>query len=1183
MLEKIFTTLTRLLYVRVASIIALGLCLLWQDAAAQTARDPLKWPFAQNSIWNMPIGSNAVYRDAGIVSPKDGMRTDENILILTPNAPKKDFKEGTSGWPSNNWDRCNPTSRTWYRAGVPDNFVVNPSNWKGRVPNLPTAVLMDDGKTLKQGQPFARCSNGSNPVYKYPYPEVDIYGDGIRGAHGGAGMSSIGGAIRMGELLPGSVIKHALKVEVWSILYYYYDRNENDGKRGYRWPAVKADAGAAYSGCDNYAGNKEFFQMGSLMALKPDFNVNGLRTEPGRIIARALQDYGGYIVDNTCWDIYAIATEWSPEGRVIDEFEDEYGYPFDFKPNNGTQNSDWGRDIIDVFTALHVVDNNGPNSIGGGGTPRAPLAPPFGDSNDPIYTLTVNGGTGGGLYTAGTSVSIAAAPAPVGQIFDAWTGETSGIANLNSPNTILTMPEADATISATYRAVTPADCNAFSLSKEAEAGDNTRSGTARTNNKSAASGGVVIGYIGQGANNYLEINNINVPCGGDYNLEVDFISGETRTLYVDVNGGDTFTRSVNSGGWQTVSSFSETISLNQGNNTLKFYNDGGSCPDIDQITVMLTNGTPDPDPETYTLSVTSGDGDGDYLAGAVVNISSASAPAGQEFDMWTGDVSGIADVSAASTTLTMPASDVSITATYRDLPPVTFMLTVNQGIGDGDYEAGMVVNITADMAPAGQEFDAWTGDVSGVADVSDPTTSITMGASDATVSATYKDLPPAGGEVLVKINFQPSGSAVPSGYIRDRGQAYGSRSGFTFGWLGGANNNARQRSGSAEMKLRTFNHMAKNGNRTWEISVPNGTYSLEIGCADLQYTDQVNTLNVEGVMVTDPDGQDNIDIYTNVVVQVTDGRLTISPGSGSSNPKISYVDIETTGTTAPPMEYTLTVSNGSGDGNYEAGEVVNISADMAPSGQEFDRWTGATAGVADVNDPTTTVTMPASNITVTATYVDVDDCDGFSMMKEAEAGDNTLNGTARLNNKSAASGGTVVGYLGKSSNDYLEINNIMVPCAGDYTLQVDYISGNTRTISMSVNGGSAVARSVNSGDWNTVDSYSLTVSLNAGSNTIKFFNNTDAAPDIDKIMVSSAGNARFGSTSSVDASALTLYPNPARSVVNFSKLFTGAIYNSLGVKVKTVTQSKFVDISDLKAGLYHVISSDQKTLRLVID
>src|SRR5437899_1963215 len=33
---------------------------------ATQARDPLKWPFASTSIWNMPIGSDAQYEDARI-------------------------------------------------------------------------------------------------------------------------------------------------------------------------------------------------------------------------------------------------------------------------------------------------------------------------------------------------------------------------------------------------------------------------------------------------------------------------------------------------------------------------------------------------------------------------------------------------------------------------------------------------------------------------------------------------------------------------------------------------------------------------------------------------------------------------------------------------------------------------------------------------------------------------------------------------------------------------------------------------------------------------------------------------------------------------------------------------------------------------------------------------------------
>jgi hypothetical protein len=36
-----------------------------------------------------------------------------------------------------------------------------------------------------------------------------------------------------------------------------------------------------------------------------------------------------------------------------------------------------GRDMDRLFLALAVVDNNSATSVGGGGTPRQPLAPPF--------------------------------------------------------------------------------------------------------------------------------------------------------------------------------------------------------------------------------------------------------------------------------------------------------------------------------------------------------------------------------------------------------------------------------------------------------------------------------------------------------------------------------------------------------------------------------------------------------------------------------------------------------------------------------------------------------------------------------------------------------------------------------------------------------------------------------------
>ena len=66
--------------------------------------------------------------------------------------------------------------------------------------------------------------------------------------------------------------------------------------------------------------------------------------------------------------------------------------------------------------------------------------------------------------------------------------------------------------------------------------------------------------------------------------------------------------------------------------------------------------------------------------------------------------------------------------------------------------------------------------------------------------------------------------------------------------------------------------------------------------------------------------------------------------------------------------YTLTVTSGTGDGSYTQGQVVNIAADTPPSGYLFDHWTGDVSCVANVNNSTTTVTMPAANAGVTAIY-----------------------------------------------------------------------------------------------------------------------------------------------------------------------------------------------------------------------
>jgi len=91
----------------------------------------------------------------------------------------------------------------------------------------------------------------------------------------------------------------------------------------------------------------------------------------------------------------------------------------------------------------------------------------------------------------------------------------------------------------------------------------------------------------------------------------------------------------------------------------------------------------------------------------------------------------------------------------------------------------------------------------------------------------------------------------------------------------------------------------------------------------------------------------------------------------ASSGKCDYQDISINVLDGGQTLYNLTVNYGSGSGDYAQGTVVNISANDAPAGQVFDKWTGDTAYVGDVNAADTTVTMPEDNVSVTATYIDV--------------------------------------------------------------------------------------------------------------------------------------------------------------------------------------------------------------------
>ena len=142
---------------------------------------------------------------------------------------------------------------------------------------------------------------------------------------------------------------------------------------------------------------------------------------------------------------------------------------------------------------------------------------------------------------------------------------------------------------------------------------------------------------------------------------------------------------------------------------------------------------------TYAVTVNSGTGSGSYAAGATVGITADAPAAGKEFDHWTTtDGVTFADATNPSTSFTMPAKAVTVTATYRDA--TTYTVTVNGGTGGGSYATGATVSITATV-PAGKAFDRWTTN-DGVTfdDATAASTSFTMPDRDVTVTAEYKDV-----------------------------------------------------------------------------------------------------------------------------------------------------------------------------------------------------------------------------------------------------------------------------------------------------------------------------------------------------------------------------------------------------------------------------------------------------------
>ena len=653
------------------------------------------------------------------------------------------------------------------------------------------------------------------------------------------------------------------------------------------------------------------------------------------------------------------------------------------------------------------------------------------------YTLTVNDGTGSGTYTAGSEVSISAADySDQGYAFNGWFVDTlnATLYDTSAASTAFIMPEANVTVSAQYQAA-----------------------QAETQPETPATYNVTV-------NNGL----INDESGA-----TSFAEGAQVTVTANdrTQEGLTFTGwMVESGNVELADSTSATVSFTMpaGEVTIS------ATYETTQTETPETNAPETKAPETeapklYEVVVENGTGSGTYEAGATVTVE-ANTEEGQEFQNWqvtSGDTS-VDNPTDTVTTFTMPEEDVVVTAEYNDTPgdPATYNVTINGGTSSatgGVAEKDDSVQITA-TEQAGKRFVSWSGtykDAEGndqnltFADSSRANTTFTMPATSVAITAHFVDV-----YTITVANGVINGSSATSTEVT---------------------------SGSENVKITANPNPAGQAFSSWKITdaagnvvapdelvAPSSTSSEITINSSAVDRDLIFTAQYEGVQykVTVNDGS------ANYATTVSGTVVTITANKAPEGMEFDYWKVDSAnvsladasnGTTTFTMptadvtvsavyklkDYSLTVQNGTGDQDfYNMGDVATVSSNYPASGKEFDEWV-AVSGNVEFDEPDrweTAFEMPASDVTVKATYKDGPSPDNNAILDLVAGGEYYTGDTIKFTASGAGMDNTdpnpgdyryrptgyQIGNVTGSWKDAPYTTSMAIKTAGEYTLKVTF-------------------------------------------------------------------------------------------------------------------------------------------------
>ena len=357
------------------------------------------------------------------------------------------------------------------------------------------------------------------------------------------------------------------------------------------------------------------------------------------------------------------------------------------------------------------------------------------------YAVTVSsagtGASGSGDYAQGATVGIGAGTPPAGQEFSQWTTTSADVnfVNANNATTSFTMPNNPVTVTANFRARTHlVTVVGGTITGGTNTGDHAVDAMVNITAGTAPAGQQFNGWTSIPAVVFNNANNattsftmpnsaVTVTANFTPIFHMVTVSSDGTNMIGSGPHAVGSTVSIDAGAppagqefsqWTTTSADVNFVNANNATTSFTMPNNAVT------VTASFV-------PVTYAVTVESDAGTGVmgagyYAAGATVNISAGTAPAGQQFNGWTSNSTvTFANAQAAATSFTMPNSAVTVTANFTAVQTFTVTVTANPSNGgsvvqtnqNGTYNAGTEVTVQA-VVSSGFLFSGWTGAPAGV-------------------------------------------------------------------------------------------------------------------------------------------------------------------------------------------------------------------------------------------------------------------------------------------------------------------------------------------------------------------------------------------------------------------------------------------------------------------------------------